>query len=86
MRLKVMKMEQGREPDQVSVSINANDGEHFLVINKQSIDGNKTINVGYPVGHKDGYRLIELPEEADDGTWRVWVPEGDLMEELKAAE
>jgi hypothetical protein len=86
MRLKVKKVEEGMHPSQVSVAIDAQDGRHFLVLNKASVDNSETIDVGNPVGIKDGYRLIELPEETDGGSWRVWVPEKSLVSKMKAAE
>jgi hypothetical protein len=88
MRLKVKKVEDGLHPSQVSVSINAQDGLHYLVINRHSLDASDMIEVGNPVGRREVFRLIELPAETDSGVWRVWVNKDELSAEsaLEAAE
>jgi hypothetical protein len=88
MRLKVTKVDVGLHPSQVSVTINAQDGQHYLVINHNSLDQASTIEVGQPVGRRGEYFLVELPEETDGGMWRVWVAKDELSnkDNLRAAE
>jgi len=88
MRLKVTEVDVGLHPSQVSVSISAQDGQHYLVINRNSLDRASTIEVGQPVGVRGEYFLVELPEETDGGVWRVWVAKSELSnkDNLRAAE
>ena len=89
MRLKTASVEQGRDLSQVIVSIKARDGEHYLVLNKHSLDSRNTIEIGRPVSRRteDDSLLVELPDEPDDGAWRVWVNSSDAVEQtLEAAE
>jgi hypothetical protein len=85
MRLKITKIEDGLHPSQVSVSVNARDGVHFVLLNKATIDSNSTIDVGNPVGRREGDFLIELPEETDGGAWRLWVSRNALIDGLLEA-
>ena len=88
MRLKVTEVDVGLHPSQVSVCIRAQDGQHYLVINRNSLDQASTIEVGQPVGLRGEYSLVELPEESDGGVWRVWVAKDELSnkDNLRAAE
>lgn len=89
MRLKTAGVEAGRDPSQVSVAIKAKDGVHYLVLNKHSLDGRNTVEIGKPIKHRsaDDAFLVELPEETDDGALRVWVSSSDVVEQaLEAAE
>ncbi len=88
MRLKVTQIEKGLHPSQTIVSIVARDGAHFLAVDNSSLSAN-TIDVGNVLGINGEYRLVELPEETDDGRWRLWVKNSDLTENkrrLEAAE
>ena len=87
MRLKVTKIEDGLNPSQISVSVIARDGVHYLVLSKTSIDASNTIDVANPVARRDRDVLVELPTETDSGTWRLWVDKDSLSEGvLEAAE
>ena len=87
MRLKVSKIEDGLNPSQISVSVNARDGVHYLVLSKTSIDEYNTIDVGNPVGRRELDVLVELPTETDSGSWRLWVDRASLTDgALEAAE
>ena len=83
MRLKVTEIDVGLHPSQVSVSINARDGLHYLVINRKSLSPTSTIEVGQPVGRREKDYLVELPEETDGGVWRVWVSGDELIKDNK---
>lgn len=86
MRLKVTEVESGLHPSQVVLSINAEDGMHYIVLNKNTLK-NSTIDVGHWVGRRGDFYLVELPEETDSGTWRLWVSKSELTEPaLEAAE
>jgi len=87
MRLKVTKVEDGLHPSQVSVSVNAVDGAHFLVLSRTTVDSASSVEVGNPVGHRGGDVLVELPTETDSGAWRLWVNRDSLSESIfEAAE
>jgi hypothetical protein len=87
MRLKVTKIEDGLNPSQISVSVSARDGVHYLVLSKSSIDASNTIDVANPVARRDREVLVELPTETDSGTWRLWVDKDSLTDGvLEAAE
>ncbi len=68
------------------MAIDARDEVHYLAVSRRSLDGRNTIEVGYPVGRQDQYRLVELPDETDDEMWRLWVKDADLEKTLEAAE
>jgi hypothetical protein len=86
MRLSVTQEEQGLHPNEVIVKVEARDGPQYLAINKSSLDQAGTIDIGEPVGSKEGYLLIELPTETSSGAWRVWVDPKFIKGELQAAE
>ncbi len=71
---------EGMHPNERLISINTNDGKLQVLVDK-SIIKNDAIEVGYPVGYRDGYILVELPREAINGAWRVYVDQTELIEE-----
>ena len=73
MRLRVNEVARGLHPNEVVVAVDTQSGTQHLVINQRSLDQASTIDVGEPVGEKEGYFLIELPAETSSGAWRVWV-------------
>jgi hypothetical protein len=79
MRLKVEQAGQGLHPNEVAVAVQTDHGQEHLVVSKRSIE-HKTIRVGWPLGRREGYVLVELPHETQTGAWRVWVPEDQLDE------
>jgi hypothetical protein len=86
MRLKVTEVERGLHPSQVVLSIDAEDGTHFFVVNKNSVV-NSTVDVGHGVGRRGDLYLVELPSETDSGAWRLWVNRSEIVEAaLEAAE
>ncbi|MGO9742549.1 MAG: hypothetical protein ACLPN5_13755 [Roseiarcus sp.] len=86
MRLKVTEVENGLHPTQVVLSINAEDGVHFVVLNRKSVVCS-TIEVGHWVGRRGEFYLVELPSETDSGAWRLWVNKSEIAEQtLEAAE
>jgi hypothetical protein len=81
MRLKVTEVESGLHPSQVVVSINAEDGTHFIVLNKNSVV-DATIDTGHWVGRRGELYLVELPSETDSGAWRLWVNRSEIAESI----
>jgi hypothetical protein len=73
MRLSVNQVATGLHPNEVVVAVETQSGSQHLVINQRSLDQAGTIDVGEPVGKREGYFLIELPAETSSGAWRVWV-------------
>ena len=79
MRLKCSVLFDGMNPSEKLISINTNDGKKQVIVNDSFIDDD-TIEVGYPVGYRNGFILVQLPQESIDGTWRVYVDQMDLVE------
>jgi hypothetical protein len=70
----------------VVATIETNTRLEYVSLMKEAIQ-DQYIEVGKPVGDKDGLYLVELPAEADSGAWRVWVKHEDLLpSHLEAAE
>ena len=51
-----------------------------LVVDRRSLK-DYMIDVGYPVGSREDYFLVELPRETMSGQWRVLVPRTDLVDD-----
>lgn len=83
MRLKVEKLGVGLHPSEVVVEVKTTSGVQQLFIDRDSLDADSSISVGWPVGQdQDGkLLLVELPGETANGSWRVWVGRGDVYEE-----
>lgn len=80
MRLHVMELWPASERIESTVKVETTEGPVNVVVDRRSIvDG--TVNVHYPVAiDADGNRLVELPREAVNGCWRVWVDKTQLSE------
>jgi hypothetical protein len=78
MRLKIQDQSPGLHPNEVVVRLKTNDGIERLVVHRKSIK-NDGVDIGYPISDDQDSYLIELPREAQSGTWRVWVSK-DLVE------
>ena len=79
MRLKVEEVSRGLHPSEAVVAVKTADGQERLVVSKRSIqDG--SLPVGWPLGEKDGFVLVELPRETQTGAWRVWVPRDQIVD------
>jgi hypothetical protein len=72
MRLKVRRLGEGLHPSEMFVSVETKDGPQDLAVHPSSIHSN-TVIVGWPVGRKGRYLLVELPRPTSTGTRRVWV-------------
>ena len=80
MRLSVEEIGTGLHPNEVVVSIKVENGTERLVVSRRSIK-NDSIQVGWPLGEKGDFVLIELPRETQTGAWRVWVHKNQLIHE-----
>jgi hypothetical protein len=80
MRLLVEEVGKGLHPNEVVVSIKVEGGTERLVVSRRSIK-NGSIQVGWPLGEKDNFILVELPRETQTGAWRVWVSRKQLIDE-----
>jgi hypothetical protein len=82
MRLKVTEIGAALHPSEVIVEVRTAEGVERLVIDSISIQ-NGTIDVGFPVGKRNGHLLVELPRESFRGAWRIWVARDKLVGQLK---
>lgn len=79
MKIKVNPIGQGNHPSEVVVSVATTSGTERLVVHQRSIENN-SLDIGYPINHDESNYLVELPRETIDGSWRVWVPQGLVVE------
>ena len=82
MKLKIREIGGGLHPSEVIVEIDTAEGTDKLVIDSASIQGS-AIEVGFPVGKRNGHFLVELPAETSRGKWRVWVAKNVLTDGLE---
>ena len=64
----------GPGPGETLVAVTTSEGRDEEVIVHRTSVTNDTIEIGYPIDHDQSRVLVELPQEAMSGTWRVWVP------------
>jgi len=38
-----------------------------------------SLSVGYPLQRDDGFVLVALPRQTDNGSFRAWVPAADVV-------
>jgi hypothetical protein len=77
-RVKVKVLGEGQHPSEVVVAIQTSDGKvEETIVDCRSIEEN-TIDIGYPIGKDGNIYLVELPREAFNGSWRVWVKDSDI--------
>ena len=82
--LRVVNVREGLHPTEVIVSVNTDQGQVKLVIDRESLIDDFIV-VGYPVASRDGHILVELPRETTSGQWRVWVEKDAVKEQEVAA-
>lgn len=81
MRVKVEVSAPGLHSSEVVVKIQTAEGEAvFLTQHRDSVNWN-SVEVGYPVGRREGAYLVEFSRELDHGPWRAWVPLRSLLDE-----
>jgi hypothetical protein len=85
MRMKVREIGPGLHPSEIVVEIRTANGSERLVVDRGSIP-DRTLFVGWrPLGQKNGQWLVELPNEAMSGTWRVWIKRSEVLPEKQDA-
>jgi hypothetical protein len=67
-------------PDECVVAVRTESGnDEILTIDRRSLSDN-LLDVGYPVGARNGSVLLEMPRETQRGHWRLWVPRSEIFE------
>ncbi|MER8412824.1 MULTISPECIES: hypothetical protein [unclassified Mesorhizobium] len=79
MKLKIKQIGEGNHPGEVVVSLDTTTGTERLVVHHRSLSGD-SLDIGWPVDREDSNLLVELPRETINGSWRVWVPQGLVVE------
>ena len=73
LRMRVNEEGDGLHPSELIVSVDIADGsKELLPVSRKSVEDGM-IEIGYPIGKRNGAYLVELPRETYTGTWRVWV-------------
>lgn len=79
MRVQIEEVGDGQHPSEKVVKVETTTGPEQLVVDKRSIQ-QQSLDVGFPVGQRNGHFLVELPRETFRGTWRVWVEKAIVVE------
>ena len=84
MLVRCREIAQGPGPAEIIVEVETRDGSEEVVVSRGLFrDGG--LEVGHPIGDRDGYALVELPREASSGKWRIWVATSSLFQGALAA-
>lgn len=83
MKLTVITIADGLHPSEVLVKVETRDGIEEMIVDRRAIFDD-AVEIGSPLGHEKGYTLVELPRETMRGAWRVWVPQGNVVEGMAA--
>ena len=70
----------GMHSSEIVIEISTVEGTAYAIIDRLSLE-NGGVEIGYPVGAKNGKYLVELPRETLQGSWRVWVDSSELLED-----
>lgn len=79
MRLKIEKQGEGLHPNEAVVAVNTKDGPVMMVVDQAIIFPDDSVVIGWPVASDSNGFLVELPRETENGSWRVWVPETEII-------
>lgn len=79
MRLKIEKQGEGLHPNEAVVAVNTKDGPVMMVVDQTIIFPDDSVVIGWPVARDANEFLVELPRETENGSWRVWVPETEIV-------
>jgi hypothetical protein len=74
MRVRIEEIGTGQHPSEKVVKVETIEGPEQLLVDERSIR-ERSLDIGFPVGQKNGHLLVELPRETFSGLWRVWVDE-----------
>lgn len=77
MHVKVDQVGDALHPEEVVISVKTREGEQKLAVDRRSVN-DASLRIGWPVGQKDEFYLVELPRETFQGFWRVWVRKTDV--------
>jgi hypothetical protein len=83
MLIKIKNLGGGLHPSETFVSIKTEDGIVQLAVDAKSLR-NGTLPVGWPVGQRAGFLLVELPRPTVSGARRVWVRKEELVPDKTA--
>ena len=83
MLLKIKKIGEGLHPSETFVSVETENGPEQVAVDAKSLR-NGTLPIGWPVGKKAGFLLVELPKPTASGVRRVWVREVELIPDKAA--
>lgn len=78
-RIKVSVDSDGLHPSEVCIKIDTVNGPVYASISRKSLAEDNTIDIGYPISRVGAKYMVELPREADNGTWRVWVDQKNVI-------
>jgi hypothetical protein len=78
MRVKVRAVSTGSRPNDVVVEFTTAVGPQRMVTDHKSVESG-SLSVGYPLQRDDGFVLVALPRQTNTGSFRVWVPAGDVV-------
>lgn len=84
MRIRVERLGEGLHPSEVVVGVRTANGRVESVVVDRDLVTDDTLEVGYPVGQRNGSWLVELPRETMTGAWRVWLSPNQTIEEQAA--
>ena len=78
MRVKVRAVGTGSRPNDVVVEFTTAVGPQRIVTDRNSVESG-SLSVGYPLRRDDGFVLVALPRVTISGSFRAWVPAGDVV-------
>jgi len=78
MRVKVRPVCAGSRPNDVVVEFTTAVGPQRMLTDRNSVETG-SLSVGYPLQRDDGFVLVALPRQTDNGSFRAWVPAADVV-------
>ena len=78
MRVKVRAVGTGSRPNDVVVEFTTAVGPQRMVVDHLAVESG-SLSVGYPLRRDDGFVLVALPRVTVSGSFRAWVPAGDVV-------
>jgi hypothetical protein len=78
MRVRVRPVGTGSRPQDVVVELNTAIGPQRMVVENKALQAD-SLSVGYPLRRDDGFVLVALPRATDTGSFRAWIPAGDVL-------
>jgi hypothetical protein len=78
MLLKVKRLGEGLHPSETYVSVETDTGAEEIAVDPRSLQKD-LLPIGWPVGKRGSYLLVELPRPTVRGMSRVWVSKEELI-------